>query len=149
MSKVMDIKKDIKEAMKSKNKEKVSILRIVLSELENKKLDLKLGDVLSLGDDKVEQVLAGQLKKLEQEKEGLEKAGRVVGNVLKQREVLLNYLPKQLDESQLEGIIKGKMSELGVSELKEQGKLMGVLSKELRGKADMGKVSKKVRELLN
>lgn len=151
MSKVVKIKENIKRGLKERSKEfenEVVMLRLVLAELENKKVELKLKDVESLTEDTVNEVLMGQLKKLDQELESLEKAKRDTSLVLQQKGILYEYLPKQLTNLEIVKIVTNKVAELKITSIKEQGKLMGVLSKELKGKADLGQVSKIIREVL-
>lgn len=148
MEKVKQIKTELTKSMKNKEQNKVVMLRILLAEMENKKVELKLNNVEDLKDVQVEEVCMQQVKKLDQEIEGLLKAGRDTGKVLEQKEVVYEYLPKQLTEQEIEDVVTEKIKEMNVTNIKEQGKVMGVLSKELKGKADMGTVSKLVRGIL-
>lgn len=148
MSKVLKIKEDMKNAMRAKDTGTLTMLRIVLGELENKKVELKLKVVEELSAEQVEGVLVSQLKKLNQELDGLKSAGRATDKVEAQQDIVKKYLPEQLGEEQLIDIIKQKIDELGVTSPAGQGKLMGALSKDLKGKADLGIVSKLVREQL-
>lgn len=148
MSNVIQIKDDMKQAMRAKDTSTLTMLRIILGELENKKVEHKLKVVEELSTEQVEEVLVSQLKKLNQELEGLKSAGRATDKVKFQQDIVKQYLPEQLDEEQLVERIKQKMVELDVTSPAGQGKLMGALSKDLKGKADLGLVSKLVREML-
>ncbi len=64
-------------------------------------------------------------------------------------EVIEQYLPKQLDEAELRGIIAGIIKETGVTALSGLGQVMGIASKQLAGKADGKTVSAIVKELLS
>lgn len=142
MSKVLEIKTGIIKGLKSQDTDRVVMLRLILAELENKKVDKKLETVEQLNTNEIEGVLTSQLKKLDQELEGLNKAGRSLEKVEKQKGMILEYLPKQMTEKEIESLVKEKIKELGIEGKKGQGKLMGVLSKDLKGKADLGQVSK-------
>lgn len=64
-------------------------------------------------------------------------------------EVIEQYLPKQLDEAELRGIIAGIIKETGVTALSGLGQVMGIASKQLAGKADGRTISAIVKELLS
>jgi len=63
-------------------------------------------------------------------------------------DVLEKYLPAKMSDEELSGIIKGIITRLGAKSLAEMGKVMGVATKELAGKADGKEISAKVRQLL-
>ena len=65
-----------------------------------------------------------------------------------QANVIEEYLPKALSEEELTVVLKEIIARVGASSPKEMGKVMGVASKELAGKADGKVISAKVRELL-
>ena len=70
---------------------------------------------------------------------------------LKEREeigVIEKYLPKQLDESELEGILQQIINQTGAESMKDMGKVMGMASKQLAGKADGKAISTVVKRLL-
>lgn len=148
MSKVLKIKEDMKIALKEKNKDKLTALRMLISSLEKEKVEKKLDSVEKLSDSDVDVVIQKEIKKLDQELEGLEKAGRDVSSVVKQKESLLVYLPKQLSEEEVKTYVETKVKELGIESKKQMGQLMGILSKELKGKADMKLVSTIVNNVL-
>lgn len=139
---------DMRTAMKLRNKEDLVILRMLVSSLENEKFNKKLSEVIDLSDNEVIPIIKKQVKVLDQELDGLKKAGRSVDRVTNQKLVLLKYLPVQMTENELKDFILIKIEEIGITSIKEQGKLMGVISKELKETADLGLVSKIVRELL-
>jgi uncharacterized protein YqeY len=63
--------------------------------------------------------------------------------------VIERYLPKQLDAAELEGILKGIVADLGATSMKDMGKVMGVASKKLAGKADGKTISSIIKGLLS
>ena len=65
-----------------------------------------------------------------------------------QADVIESYLPKQLSSSELETAIKAIIAEIGASSMKDMGKVMGIASKNLAGKADGKAVSEVVKRLL-
>ncbi len=70
-------------------------------------------------------------------------------NELAEAAVIEEYLPKQLSEAELEEVLKGIIAQTGATSAKEMGKVMGVASKALAGKADGRAISAKVKELLS
>lgn len=148
MSKVLEIKADMKEAMKAKDKDAVTAVRLLMSALENEKIEQKLGTVEELTDEDVVTITLRAVKKLDQERETLVTAGRSTELVDRQKEIYSKYLPKQLSDAEVREIVSKKIDELGVNELNQQGKVIGVLSKELNGQVPMAKVSSMVREIL-
>ena len=69
--------------------------------------------------------------------------------MLEIKEILSKYKPKQLDESEIEAKVKDAISETGAAGMQDIGKVMGVLKNALAGSADMGLVSKIVKDQLN
>lgn len=148
MSKVLEIKQDMKDAMKAKDKDKVTAVRLLLSSLENEKVEQKLSTVEELKDEDVVTITLRAVKKLDQERETLVTAGRSTDLVDKQKEIYMKYLPKQLTTEELRVIVQEAIDQLGVTDVKQQGKVIGVLSKKLNGTVPMAQVSAMVREIL-
>lgn len=149
MSKVIEIKDEMKVAMKAKDKDKVTALRLLLSALENEKIEQKLGVVDELSDEDVVKIALRLVKKLDQERESLVSVGRSTELVDRQKEIFGVYLPKQLTDEEVTAVVRSKIAELGVTEVSQQGKVIGALSKELNGQVPMSKVSEIVRGELN
>lgn len=148
MTKVVEIKQDMKEAMKAKDKDKVTALRLLLSSLENEKVEQKLEVVENLKDEDVVTITLRAVKKLDQERESLVTANRSTELVDIQKAIYMKYLPKQLTEDELRVIVQETIDQLGVTDVKQQGKVIGVLSKKLNGTVPMAQVSAMVREIL-
>ena len=68
---------------------------------------------------------------------------------LAQVEVLESYLPKQLSDSEIEEEVKKIIAQTGASSMKEMGKVMGIASKQMAGRAEGGKISAIVKKLLS
>lgn len=153
MNLVEQIVTDMRGAMKEGKKEELTILRMLVSNLENLKVEKKVSTVNDLTDEDVVKVVQKQVKMLVQELDSLKVAKRDTGKVEKQKEVVETYLPEQLTGEELKVYINGKIEEEkaeveGSTPKELKGKIMKVLSKDLRGKADMGEVSRLVGELL-
>ena len=135
------IKSDQIEAMKSKNKEKLSTLRLLVAELEKEKIALKSS---GLSDSQVENVISRQIKKLDKEIEAYVAVGRGTDSQNSEKELLLSYLPKQASEDEIRELVFQAIALTDKGEVKNP---MQYLSSKLKGKADMSLVSKIVKEL--
>ena len=149
MYKVVEIKNEMKNAMKAKDKDKVTALRLLISALENEKIEQKVSVVEQLSDEDVVKITLRLVKKLDQERESLVTVGRSTDLVDRQKEIFEVYLPKQLSDDEVIEIVREKIKLLDVTEMNQQGKVIGALSKELNGQVPMSKVSEIVREELS
>ena len=145
MSILERIDSDLKVAMKSSEKIKVSTLRMVKSSLKN--LEIEKGE---LSDDDVIGVLSTLAKQRRESISEFEKGGRqdLADQEREELAVILGYLPEQLSEEELTGIILETIKETGASSLKDMGRLMKSLMPRVKGRADGKLVSRKVKELL-
>ena len=145
MSILERIDSDLKVAMKSSEKIKVSTLRMVKASLKN--LEIEKGE---LSDDDVIGVLSTQAKQRRESISEFEKGGRqdLADQEREELAVILSYLPEQLSEEELTGIILETIKETGASSLKDMGRLMKSLMPRVKGRADGKLVSRKVKELL-
>ncbi|GMT46541.1 MAG: aspartyl-tRNA amidotransferase subunit B [bacterium] len=145
MSILERIDSDLKVAMKSSEKIRVSTLRMVKASLKN--LEIEKGE---LSDDDLIGVLSTQAKQRRESISEFEKGGRqdLADQEREELAVILGYLPEQLSEEELAGIILETIRETGASSLKDMGRLMKSLMPRVKGRADGKLVSRKVKELL-
>ncbi|MBR4709740.1 MAG: GatB/YqeY domain-containing protein [Bacteroidaceae bacterium] len=143
-----DISEGIKEAMKAKDAVRRDTLRNVKKVFLEAKTAPGANDELSDADAlKILQKLAKQGR---ESAEIFTQQGRadLAENELAQVRVLEEYLPKQLSEAELESALRAIITELGVTEAREMGKVMGVATKQLAGKADGKAISAMVKKIL-
>lgn len=143
-----DISEGIKEAMKAKDAVRRDTLRNVKKVFLEAKTAPGANDELSDADAlKILQKLAKQGR---ESAEIFTQQGRadLAENELAQVRVLEEYLPKQLSEAELESALRAIIAELGVTEPREMGKVMGVATKQLAGKADGKAISAMVKKIL-
>lgn len=142
---------DMKEAMKSHDKETLSTLRFLKSAIDLFKINNKMDRTESPSDDTVIEVVSKQVKTHKESIEEFKKAGRndLVENLLKEVQVLSKYLPEQLSENEVRSKIDEVISSVKASSIKDMGKVMKELTPIFKGKADMKLVNTIVKEKLN
>lgn len=142
------ISTDIKEAMKARDKVRLETLRNI------KKVFLEAKTAPGANDELTDDAAMKILQKLA--KQGKESAATYVqqkrqdlaDDELAQVAVIESYLPKPLTDEEIEAAVKEIIAQTGATSMKEMGKVMGVASKQLAGKADGGKISQIVKKLL-
>jgi uncharacterized protein YqeY len=149
MSLEITINNDIKSAMIAKDKRKLEALRAVKSAL----LLIKTGKDTSFAEVPKELELKTLQKLIKQRKESAEifkSQGRneMAEEELYQAGIIEAYLPEQMNEDEVKAIVEKIIADTGASSMKDMGKVMGMASKQLAGKADNKIVSQIVRTLL-
>ncbi|NUJ17345.1 hypothetical protein FKN04_12220 [Bacillus glycinifermentans] len=142
------IKKDTAQALKSKDKEKLSTLRLLVSKLEKEKVSLKLSNIAELSDDQVQTVIRRNIKELDKEIEAYKAVDRDASSQEAEKQLLMSYLPKQLTESEIKNVVSSIVEYVKVSG-GNIGMAMKLASQELKGKADMKLVNQIVKQSLN
>jgi uncharacterized protein YqeY len=148
MSAVLDqIRSDQKEAMKAGDRIRLSTLRLLASDLHNRRIEL--GHDLS--DDEAIEVLHRALKKRREAEEEYRKAGREERAEVEkaESEIVRQYLPEALDSAALDALIAEAIATTGASSAKEMGRVMGYLMPRVKGRAEGSEVSRRVRERLS
>lgn len=142
------ISADIKSAMLAKDKVRLEALRGVKKEFLEAKT-AKGGDG-SLSDDAATKILVKMVKQRRESARIYQEQNRpeLAESELAEVAVIEDYLPKQLSEKELTAELQKIIAEVGATSAKEMGKVMGVASKALAGKADGRAISAKVKELL-
>lgn len=143
------ISADIKTAMLAREKVRLETLRGIKKEFIEAKT-AKGGDG-TLSDDAALKILAKMAKQRRETAEIYDSQSRpdLRDNELAEAAVIEEYLPKQLSEQELEAELRRIIAETGATGPKEMGRVMGVASKALAGRADGKIVSAKVREILS
>ena len=148
MSLEITINDQIKDAMRAKDKDRLNALRAIKSALLLAATEKGAGDQVS--EDAEMKIL---LKLQKQRKDSIEiftQQGReeLAAEDIAQLSVIEEFLPKPLTEEELSALIKGMIEEVGASSSADFGKVMGIASKQLSGRADGKLISAKVKELL-
>ncbi|UUV46225.1 GatB/YgeY domain-containing protein [Bacillus phage vB_BanS-Thrax2] len=137
---IKQIKADLVQAMKEKNDFKKSVLRMLLASLENEKVKFKLSTVEDLTEVQVVDVIGKMAKALDKEIEEYEKVGRQVTKQKSEKAIVQSYLPRQLNDEEIQAEIKHALSLVERGELSDVNKAKGYLAQKLKGKADMKQV---------
>ena len=137
---------DMKAAMKGGDKHSLGVIRLMNAAIKQREIDerIELDDA---------QVLAVLDKKVKQRRDSVtqyEAANREDLAAVEREEITVieRYLPAKLGEAEIEAAVAAAMAETGASGPADIGKLMGVLKPKLAGQADMGEVSKLVKQRL-
>ena len=149
MSLELKITTALKEAMKSKNKMALTALRAVKSAILLHKTQKSSDGGLSNEDEmKILQKLVKQRKDSAAIYTG---QGRndLADPELKEAEIIQQFLPKALSEDEVKGVVKSIIEEIGAEGMKDMGKVMGISTKKLMGKADGKMISTIVKEILS
>lgn len=146
MSLIERLNEDMKQAMKSQDRFRLSVIRMVRSSIKNAEIDRKR----SLEDHEVLDILQRELKQRKESLQEYEKAGREdsVQNLNSEIDILQAYLPKQLTEEEIKAIVQETMLETGASSKADMGKLMAALMPKVKGKADGRLVNQVAGQLL-
>lgn len=141
------IEQDITQAMKQKQETVVSTLRMLKSALKNKEIQIKK----ELNSDDIVQVVQAQIKTRKDSVQMYLKGGRqeLAQKEEQEIEILKKYLPEQISSEDIKQKVEAAIHETGAKTIQDMGKVMGKISAELKGQADMAEVSKIVKEKLN
>lgn len=149
MSLLEKIDQDIKKAMLAREKEKLESLRAVKSALLL--LRTEKGASGDISDDAEIKILQRLVKQRKEAADLYVQQGRqdLADIEIFQSGIIETYLPEQLSESEVRNLIQNIIAQTGAKDMKDMGKVMGMATKELAGKADNKVVSALVKELLS
>ena len=140
----------MKEAMKNHDKDSLSTLRLLKSDIDLYLINNKM-ERNEASDDIVIDVVSKQVKKHRESIEEFKKGNRedLVKNLEREIELLSKYLPKQLTKEEIEVEINKAFDKVKPTSMKDMGLLMKELTPILKGKADMKLVNDLIKEKLN
>lgn len=136
----------VKDAMRAKDKPRLGVLRTTMSEFKRIEVDERI----ELDDGRVLAVLDKMLKQRRDSAKQFEDADRRDLAEIEHFEmgVIQEFLPQPLTDSEINAIIKAAITESGASGMSDMGKVMAIVKPEVQGRADVGAVSKLVKEAL-
>lgn len=141
------ISDDVKVAMRSKDRERLAALRLILAAFIQKEVDERI----ELHD---EQSVAVLDKMAKQHRDSIEQFGQANRDDLVKKEqqeldIIESYLPAKLSSEDVSLLIENGISEIGANSLKDIGKVMALLKGKLQGRANMGEVSRLIKAKLS
>ena len=140
------LEKDTIDAMKNKDKDKLTVLRMVKAALKQEQIDHKK----EINDDLLIDVVNKQIKMRKDSIDEFSKGGRddLVAKTQEEIDILMEYLPEQLSDEEVGKIIDEIFDEVKPEGQKDMGKVMKLCQEKLKGKTDMKEVSSIVRNKL-
>jgi uncharacterized protein YqeY len=143
---VEKLEKDMIEAMKAKDKDRLTVIRMVKASLKQEQIDHKK----EINDDLLIEVVNRQIKMRKDSITEFAKGDRqdLIAKTEEEIKILMNYLPEQLSPEEVMKIIDDIFAEVNPEGPKDMGKVMGLAQGKLKGKADMKEVSTIIRERL-
>src|SRR3989344_3485503 len=141
------LQQEMKDALKSGDSQKRTLLGMVLSAVKNKEIEKRN----ELTDEDVISVISSEIKKRKDAIEQYEKGGRpeLAEGERKEAEMLMAYMPEQMSEDDVRVEVKKAIAETGAKDMKEMGKIIGTVMAKIKGKADGQMVSRIVKEELS
>lgn len=138
---------EFKDALKNKNSIQKDAINMVRAAIKQYEVDHRE----ELDDQGILDIIAKQIKMRKDAVKEFEKGGRedLIEQYQGEIDILFQYMPKQLTESEITEIVKEAMQKLGVQDKKGMGKLMGAVMPKVKGKADGNIVKKVVENILH
>lgn len=140
------IKADMKDAMRAGEKERLSVIRMLLASIQRREID----DRKDLNDAEILNVIEKQVKQHRDSAKQFKDAGRDerADAELAEAAMLLGYLPTPLSDIEINTLIDGVIGETGATGMQDMGKVMGIIKTKAQGRADMGLLSGKIKSRL-
>ena len=141
------ITEEMKTAMRAGDKERLATIRLILSAIKQREVDERI----TLDDG---QVLGAIEKMVKQRKEAItqfEAGGRadLVAKETAEIAILQTYLPTQMSDAEIDGLIGEAIASTGAASIKDMGKVMAAVKAKAQGRADMGAVSARIKQKLS
>jgi uncharacterized protein YqeY len=146
MNLLEQVKNDIKDAMRAKDKVKRDTLRNIQASAKQIKVDERR----DVTDADMEAIMVKYLKQREDAKVQFADAGRddLVDKENAEIAIVKTYLPEPMDDAELESVLKEVISSVGASSMKDMGKVMGSAKSTIGSRADGGRINQMVKKLL-
>ena len=142
---------DLKTAMRDKDELRLATLRLIQAAIKDRDIAARAEDrCQGCGEEEIHAILQKLAKQREESAETYEKAGRLdlAERERAEAEVVREYLPKQMDEAEIEQAAKSVVDELGATGLKDMGRCMGALKERYQGRMDFSRAGQEVKQLL-
>jgi uncharacterized protein YqeY len=143
---LVEIKSDMKDAMRNKQKVRLTAIRMLLAAIKQIEIDQRI----EVQETDILVILDKMIKQRRDSINQFESAGRqeLADNEKLEIETLQAYMPQALTEDEISSLIDAALSETGAESMRDMGKVMAILKPQLQGRADMGAVSRKIKAKL-
>jgi len=140
------ITEDMKNAMRSGEKDRLGLIRMLLAAVKQREVDERI----ELDDTQVLSVIDKMIKQRRDSVTQFEAGGRADLVARESAEIawLSEYLPAQLSDAELDGLVQEAIATTGASSMKDMGKVMGYVKPRAQGRADMGALSARIKTAL-
>ena len=140
------IVEDMKTAMRSGEKDRLAVIRLIQAGIKQREVDERI----MLDDAQITSVLEKMIKQRKESIVAFEKGARadLVAKETAEIAILQPYLPAQMSEAELDALIAEAIASTGAASIKDMGKVMGVVKAKAAGKADMGAVGARIKAKL-
>ena len=137
---------DMKAAMRSGEKERLGLIRMITSAIKQREVDERI----SLDDTQVLGVLEKMIKQRKESLVQFQAGNRqdLVDKEAAEVTLLQAYLPSQLSDTEIDALIKEAIAATGAASIKDMGKVMGLIKGKAQGRADMAAVGAKIKAKL-
>ena len=140
----------MKQAMRDKEVLRLSTLRLVMAAIKDRDIAARVDGVdNSVSDDEILAILGKMIKQRKDSAAAYGNAGRteLAAQELSEIEIITGFLPKQLNDDEIEDVVKKVINDSGASGIRDMGKVMGLLKKNYTGQMDFGKAGGLVKSL--
>jgi len=146
-----ELSQSMKDAMRAKEKRKLSTVRLILAAIKEKDIEMRGTDSGADDDAVVTEILAKMVKQRGDSIKAYEEAGRCELAEQEREEIAIiqEFLPQQLDESEIRIACESVVGELGAEGLKDIGRCMGALKGKYAGQMDFAKASVTIKSMLS
>ena len=146
MSLKLQLTDDMKTAMKSGDKDRLGVIRLINAAIKQREVDERI----TLDDVQTVSVIEKMIKQRKESVVQFEAGGRadLVAKESAEIAALTAYLPAQLSATELDALIKDAIAAAGAASIKDMGKVMAIVKGKAAGRADMGAVGARVKALL-
>lgn len=143
----LQIEAEVKNAMRARDKQRLGVLRLIMSEFKRVEVDERI----ELEDSRVLVILDKMSKQRKDSLAQFEAAGRddLVAQESFELDVLREFMPQQLSLEEVKSIVEAAISEVGATSIQDMGKVMGMLKPRVQGRADMAEIGSLVKASLN
>ena len=138
---------EVKVAMKARDKPRLGALRLIMADFKRIEVDERI----ELDDERVLVILDKMTKQRKDSLKQFEDAGRedLANQEALEIAVIAEFLPDQLSDDEVSGLVKAAIAETGAASMQDMGKVMAIVKPQVQGKADMGAVSGLVKAQLS